>query len=111
MAIGDVTQLKLLQKALDQTATNSTFANTANNVTTVTSISIANTASIKRTVTLYGYGTATANTVSIIPLEPKASVILTGLDYVLSNTEAFFFTQDVGTDVIVTVMGIREVIA
>lgn len=109
--VGDVTQAKLLQKALDTTAANSAITNGGATIkTTITSITIANTGATDRTVTMYTYGTATSNAFPIKVLAGKF-VNLTGLDYVLSNAESFYFKQDTGTDVNIAVMGISEVIA
>ena len=112
MAIGDVMQKKLLAKALSITDTDNTITGVANTITTITSITLVNlNTTTARTVTIAGYGHAVANTVAVIPLAALATEMLTGLDYVLAAGEIYYFSQDIGTDVNVTVMGIEEVVA
>jgi len=111
MAIGDFTPKKLLQKALDITSTNSQITGAVNQRTTITSITVnIPTGSTKRTISVYAYGTAAANEIITIPLDPAVtkSQVITGLDYVLAATETMSFKQDVGTDVNIAVMGIEE---
>jgi len=109
--VGDVTQKKLLQKTLTAVLTDSAITNTTTEKTTITGITVFNASAIKRTVKIYAYGTGTANELFRIPLYSGDSRILTGLDYVLSGTESFYCSQDVGSDVNVTITGITEVIA
>lgn len=112
MAIGDTIQLKLMQKALTSTPANSSYTNAgANYKTTVTSLSLVNTGSLKRTVSVYLYGTSASNEILRIPVFPGGTEALTALDYVLSGTEAIYLAQDDGTDVNCAVMGLQEVIA
>ncbi len=115
MAIGDVTQKKLLQKALTTTPANSQITGAAGKVNTITSISLKlqNGATTKRTVTCYIYGTAATNELFTLEIDPYGvkSEILSGLDYVLAAGETMCFKQDAGTDVNIAVMGIEEVIS
>ena len=111
MAIGDVTQKKLLQKTLTTVLTESAITNIATEKTTITGITVFNSGATKRTVKIYACGTGAANEIFRIPLYSGDSRILTGLDYVLSGTESFYCSQDVGSDVNVTITGITEVIA
>ena len=112
MAIGDVTQKKLLAKALSATNTDSSITGAASKVTTITSITLVNlNTTTARTVTIYGYGTPAGNTIAVITLPALGTEILTGLDYVLEAAEVYYFSQDTGTDINVTVMGIEEVVS
>lgn len=110
MALGDMTPLKLLQKALTATATDSQITGAANTRTTITSISLYNSGATKRTICVYAYGTAASNIILCIPLDPAGifSIALTGLDYILAAAETMSFKQDTGTDVNIAVMGIQE---
>ena len=110
MAIGDCTQLKLIQKALSATASDSAYANAgATYTTTVTSITVYNSAAVTRTVSVYLYGVAAGNKVMNIELIAGATEIITNLDYVLTAALAISLAQDTGTDVICAVMGLQEV--
>jgi len=112
VAIGDVTQKKLLAKALTATDTENTVTGATGKITTITSITLVNlNTTTARTVTIAGYGHAAGNTIALIPIAALATEILTGLDYVLAAGEVFYFSQDTGTDVNVAVMGIEEVVA
>jgi len=112
MAIGDVTQKKLLAKALSATNTDSSITGAVTKTTTITSITLVNlNTTTARTITIYGYGTAAGNTIAVITLAALATEILTGLDYVLAAGEQYYFKQDAGTDVNATVMGIEEVVS
>ena len=111
MATGDFTPKKLLQKALDTTATNSQITGETNRRTIITSITVnIPTGSTKRTISVYAYGTTAANEIITIPLDPAMtkSQVITGLDYILVAGETMSFKQDVGTDVNIAVMGIEE---
>ncbi len=109
MAIGDVTQKKLLQKALTTTATGSAVTGATSKTTTITSITLLNTGTTARTISVYLYGTAVNNEIARIPLVAGGSEILTGLDWILLPTETLSLKQDAGTDVNVAVMGLEEV--
>jgi hypothetical protein len=110
MALGDMTPIKLLQKALDTTTTGSVITGATDIRTTVTSITLNNTGATKRSVTMYLYGTGASNAILSIPLDPAGQFcqVLTGLDYILQPTEIMVFKQDVGTDVNIATMGIQE---
>jgi hypothetical protein len=110
--IGDTTQKKLLQKTLDTTASNSKITNeNANEKTMISSITLLNTSTTDRIISIYAYGTATTNEVIRIPLKASGTEIINQLDYILSDSESFYFKQDSGNDVNIAVMGISEEVA
>lgn len=112
MAIGDFNSKRLLNKTLTTTATDSVITGAATKKITITSISLLNTGSTARVVSVYQYGTAVSNEVPRIPLAASGgSEVITGLDYVLLEGESFYFKQDVGADVNIVVIGTEEVIA
>ena len=112
MAVGDVTQKKLLAKALNIAASQNYLTGAASKVTTITSITVFNSSSsIGRTVDIYAYGTNAANVIARIPLAPLATEILTGLDYVLTAGERFYFGPSADNVINIVVMGIEEVVA
>lgn len=108
MAAGDMTPKKLLQKALDATPANSGFTPAANKRHYVSGIMLANTGTTARLVTIYGWGTATANKIMIIPVAVGGCEILTNLPIVLEAGEYLYAAQDTGTDINITVMGREE---
>jgi len=110
MAIGDFTPKKLLQKALDTTASNSQITVTAGKRTIITSISVANISGESRIVSVFLYGTATTNKIANISLVASGTSIMTGLDYVLIEGETASFNINTGSlgDVNIAVMGIEE---
>jgi hypothetical protein len=112
MAVGDVTQKKLLAKALNITASQNAITGAANKVTTITSITVYNSSSSAGcTVDIYAYGTSAANVIARISLAPLATEILTGLDYVLTAGESFYFGPSAANVINIAVMGIEEVVA
>jgi len=112
MAIGDRIPKKLFQGALSTVAT-AVYTAPAGTRTQVIEVWLANTNTTTiRNVTIFAHGLATGNT--LIPLYPVAAnglQMLDGAKIVLTATETIGFKQDVGTDVIVTIYGIEEVLA
>ena len=105
-----VTQTRLIQATLTTTNTATYFSNAgANYITTITSITLINTNSTTtRTVTAYIAGTASGNILFTIQIYPNGTQIITGLDYILANTDSIYFKQDTGADVNIAVMGVVE---
>lgn len=112
MAKGDFTPKKWLQKALTATATDSTVVGAANVRRYITAISLVNTGTTARTVSVYGWGTAASNQIIRVPVAANGgSEVLTDLPWFVENGESFYFKQDTGTDVNVTIMGKEEALA
>lgn len=107
MAIGDVTQKKLMLKILNTTANSNIISGEATKIKTITSITLQNSNVASRVVTIYLDDYAIIR----VPLDVNASEILTGLDYIITGAGSFTAKQDEGTDVIIAVMGVEEVVS
>lgn len=112
MAIGDRTPKKLFQGTLSTTLT-TRYTTPANTRTQITEIWIANTnTTTERKVTINAHGTATANILHpSLSVSANGTTVLDNCKIVLTATEVLALKQDTGTDVIVTVYGIEEVIS
>ena len=116
MSLYDTQKICLLSKSLTTTATDSQIINMgANYVTQITSITlkVQTGGATKRIITGYIYGINTVNEFFIRALDPSIlsgtlNIILTGLDFLLINSETMSFKVDTGTDVNIIVNGIRE---
>ncbi len=115
MAIGDRTPKRWLQKTLDTNPTNSTVAGAVNvrRWLTAFSVSLKTGSLITRTVSVYTQATGTSNEVMRIVLNPGGTVsqVLTQLPFFVENTQSYFFSQDVGSDVNIEIFGTEEVLA
>jgi hypothetical protein len=112
MAIGDTTPKKLYQGALSTTVT-ALYTVPANTKTQIVEIWVDNqNTTTDRKVNIYAHGTTSTNRLSHnIPVTKDTGITISDNKIVLSSTEIFAMSQDTGTDVIVTIYGIEEVIA
>lgn len=112
MAIGDVTPKKLYQGALSTTVT-ALYTTPANTRVQIVEIWMDNqNTNTDRKVNMYAHGTASTNRLNHnIPITADTGITISDNKIVLSAGEVFAMSQDTGTDVIVTVYGIEEVIA
>lgn len=112
MAIGDVTAKKLYQGALSTTAT-ALYTVPTNTKTQIVEIWVDNqNINTTRKLSLYAHGVANTNRLSHnIPIAADTGITISDNKIILSAGEAFAMSQDVGTDVVVTIYGVEEVIA
>lgn len=111
MTKGGFTPKKWLQKALTTTAAESTVTGAANVRRYITAISMVNTGTTSRIVSIYGWGNTSTNELARITLVANGGTeILTDLPWFVENGESFYFKQDIGNDVNIAVMGIEEVL-
>lgn len=112
MATVTRTLKKLFQGALSTIVT-ALYTVPANATTQVVEIWIDNqNTTTDRKVYLYAHGTAVTNRLSHnIPITKDTGINISDNKIVLTSGETFAMSQDVGTDVIVTIYGIEEVTA
>lgn len=111
MAVGDFTPKKLLQKALSATATETSISGEANKRKYLTGISLCNTGTAARKVSVYGWGGATSNEIMRIPVSPGGTELLTDLPFTIEYGDVFYFKQDSGTDINIAALGREEELA
>lgn len=112
MAIGDVTLKKLFQGALSTIVT-ALYTVPATKQTQIIEMWVDNqNVTTDRKVNLYAHGTATTNRLSHnIPITKDTGISISDNKIILIAGEVFAMSQDIGTDVVVTIYGIEEVIA
>lgn len=114
MAIGDRIPTELIvPTVLSDTAT-TRFTNPGTTYRTqMPAITLSNTGSSTRTITIYKNGTATTNQIlSSIQLGPGASTIIDfGAPLIFTGTQTLAAKQDVGTDVNIYSTGVVEQIS
>ena len=112
MAIGDVTPKKLYQGALSATVT-AKYTVPANTRTQIIEIWIDNqNTTTDRKVNIYAHGTASTNRLNHnIPVTKDTGITISDNKIVLAAGEVLAMSQNTGTDVVVTIYGIEEVIA
>jgi hypothetical protein len=112
MAIGDVTLKKLFQGALSATVT-AIYTPVVTKQAQVVEIWADNqNITTDRKIDIYAGGTANINRLSHnILITKDTGINISDNKIILNAGEVFAMSQDVGTDVIVTIYGIEEVIA
>lgn len=115
MASGDRIPTTLISTELTTTASSHTYANASSSFRTqVTSIIITtqSAGTTNRTVTIYKGGTSASNERLNIDVDPDGSSfpksIVIDIPFVLTNTEAIYVKQDVGSDINIEISGIVE---
>lgn len=112
MAIGDVIHKKLFQGALSESVT--TLYTTPSKVRTqIVEIWVDNqNTTTDRKINIYAHGTASTNRLNHnIPITKDTGITISENKIILDAGEVFAMSQNAGTDVVVTIYGIEEVIA
>lgn len=112
MAIGDVTLKKLFQGALSTTVT-ALYTVPANKQAQIVEIWVDNqNTTTDRLIDIHAHGTALTNRLNHkIPVTKDTGITISDNKIILAAGEVIAMKQDVGTDVVVTIYGIEEVIA
>lgn len=112
MALGDVNIKKLFQGPLSAAVT-VVYTAPAGVCTQITEIWVDNqNTSNARKLDIYAHGTALINRLNHnVPLPADIGTILSDCKIVLAPNEVLALKQDTGTDVVVTIYGIEEVVA
>ena len=110
--IGDLTPKKLYQGYLSNVIT-TVYTVPANTRTQVVDIHVVNqNTTTDRKINIYTHGIATGNQINRnTPVTKDIGVCIADNKIILNAGEVIAFSQDAGTDVLVTIYGIEEVIA
>ncbi|MGH4125090.1 MAG: hypothetical protein ACREV6_19415 [Clostridium sp.] len=112
MAIGDATPKKLFQGALSAMVAVLYTVPTGSRTQIVEIWSDNQNATTDRKINIYAHGTTNTNRLSHnIPITKDTGISISDNKIVLGAGEVFAMSQDVGTDVIITIYGIEEVVA
>lgn len=109
--VGDVTPKKLFQGSLSSTVT-AVYTVPASIRTQIVDIHIVNqNTTTDRKVSIYAHGTASGNQINRnTPIQKDVGICVADNKIILTSGEVLAMSQDIGTDVVVTVYGYEEVI-
>ncbi|GEM_PF-3170051 len=111
MTIGDVIPKKLFQGYLSTTIT-ALYTAPPNIMTQIVDIHIVNqNSTTDRKISIYAHGTASGNQINRnITVLKDVGICVADNKIILNSGEVLAMTQDIGTDVLVTIYGCEEVV-